>query len=164
MSKAFAVGLLLALSSSLAAADDKQKLVGTWKVVSIVTEYQDTGEKRAVFGESPRGYQIFAPDGRFIWFVTADGRKTARTGEEMAEAFRTMAGSSGTYQVEGDKLMSKTDVASTTAWVGLERVSTFKLDGGRLHFAGSWGPSGLRPGAMIRSVSVWEREKAAPSQ
>jgi hypothetical protein len=40
-------------------ADDRAKLVGIWKLTSIVGEFQDTGEKSYDWGKNPTGYQIF---------------------------------------------------------------------------------------------------------
>ena len=62
--------LLMGLSSSAFANDAelRQKIVGTWTLVSVVYEDQATKALTPIMGERPRGYQIATPDGR-IWFA-----------------------------------------------------------------------------------------------
>jgi hypothetical protein len=68
MMRALAFGLLaILLLPSLAHADDaelRQKIVGTWKLVSVVYEDQATKERMPVYGDHPRGIQIATPEGR----------------------------------------------------------------------------------------------------
>ena len=57
---------LLALVATAARADDaelKQKIVGTWKLVSVVYEDQESKARTPVYGEHPRGRQIATADG-----------------------------------------------------------------------------------------------------
>jgi hypothetical protein len=113
-------------------ADDSAKLVGTWKAVSFVTEYQSTGAREDILGKSPTGYTIYTAEGRVLSLITAAGRKAATTDQERAGLWRSMAGYSGTYRVEGDTLIAKLDVSSMPTWVGTERVWLFRIDGDRL--------------------------------
>ena len=49
---------LLALVATAARADDaalKQKIVGTWKLVSVVYEDQESKARTPVYGEHPQG-------------------------------------------------------------------------------------------------------------
>jgi hypothetical protein len=55
---------LLLLASPLHSADSG-KIVGTWKLVSVVYEDAQTKERTPVLGEHPRGYQIATPEGRW---------------------------------------------------------------------------------------------------
>ena len=72
--RAFAFAALLLMSLPAQAAD-KDKIVGTWKLVSVVYEDAQTKELTPVLGEHPRGYQIATPEGRWLALVTADGWK-----------------------------------------------------------------------------------------
>src|SRR4249919_4378207 len=90
----------LLLLSVPALAADKDKIVGTWKLVSVMYEDAQTKEKTPVLGEHPRGYQIATPEGRWIALVTADGRTVPKTDEDRANALRTMIAYSGRYRVE----------------------------------------------------------------
>jgi hypothetical protein len=49
-------------------ADDKEKVVGTWKLVSVVYEDVQTKVRTLVLGEHPNGYQIATPkDAGWRW-------------------------------------------------------------------------------------------------
>ena len=55
------------LCRASAQADDnelRQKIVGSWKLVSVVYEDQETKERTPVLGAHPRGRQIATADGR----------------------------------------------------------------------------------------------------
>jgi hypothetical protein len=69
---------LLLLSAPLHAASDKDKIVGTWKLVAVEYEDAQTKERTPVLGEHPRGYQIATPEGRWIALVTANGSRCRR--------------------------------------------------------------------------------------
>ena len=68
---------LLLLMAVPARADDqelRQKIVGTWKLVSVVYEDQESKTRTPVLGEHPKGRQIATADGRWLALVTAEGR------------------------------------------------------------------------------------------
>src|SRR6188768_213126 len=99
--------LTLLLASSLttsALANDSAKVVGTWKLVSFVNEFQDGSEPRGAYGNRPTGYIIFTPDGRMMSVVEAEGRKPPENDEQRAAAFRTIIAYTGMYRLEGDQL------------------------------------------------------------
>jgi hypothetical protein len=84
---------LLLLMAVPARADDqelRQKIVGTWKLVSVVYEDQESKTRTPVLGEHPKGRQIATADGRWLALVTAEGRTVPKTDEERAQALRTM--------------------------------------------------------------------------
>src|SRR3954447_1436571 len=88
------------LLSGSAFASDNEKIVGTWKLVSVVYEDQATKERTPVYGNNPKGYQIATPEGRWLALVTAENRPVPKTDEERAQALRTMISYSGRYRVE----------------------------------------------------------------
>ena len=116
--RALALGLLLLLGASPAMADVKKEIVGTWKLVSVMYEDQQTKELTPVLGAKPRGYQIATPEGRWLALVTAENRPVPKTDEERAQALRSMISYSGRYRIEGDKVITKVEVAWNEAWVG----------------------------------------------
>jgi Lipocalin-like domain len=69
----------LLLLASPAFASDQEKIVGTWKLVSVVYEDAQTKERTPVLGEKPRGYQIATPEGRWLALVTAENRPVPKT-------------------------------------------------------------------------------------
>ena len=95
---------LLALVATAARADDaelKRKIVGAWKLVSVVYEDQESKARTPVYGEHPRGRQIATADGLWLALVTAEGRTVPKTDEERALALRTMIDYTGRYRGRG---------------------------------------------------------------
>jgi lipocalin-like protein len=91
--------LLISLSTSAFANDAelRQKIVGTWTLVSVVYEDQATKELSPVLGEKPRGRQIATADGRWLALVTAENRPVPKTDEERARALTSMIAYTGRY-------------------------------------------------------------------
>jgi uncharacterized membrane protein len=71
-------------------ADDGDKVVGTWKLVSYEVEVQATGQKGPVMGEKPTGYATFSSEGRVFFVLTGEARKAAKTDQERAELLNTL--------------------------------------------------------------------------
>ena len=154
---AFAIGALLMTHSAI--ANDREKLIGTWKVLSFENEFQDGSPRRAVYGQ-PTGFIILTAEGRMAAIVVGEGRKPATTDEERAALLRTMFAYSGTYRLDGDKWITKVDVSWNPAWNGTEQVRFYKLDGNQLEVTGAWGPNLNLPGSPItRGVVLFERAK-----
>src|SRR5712691_13368569 len=103
--------LRLASLAAPAYADEKEQIIGTWKLVSVMYEDQETKALTPVLGNKPRGRQIATADGRWLALVTAENRPVPKTDEERAQALRTMISYSGRYRIEGDKVITKVEVA-----------------------------------------------------
>jgi Lipocalin-like domain len=142
-----------------AAADESEKLFGVWKLVSLTYEDSQTGEQKPLFGQHPKGCLILSPSGRMSAIVTAEGRLAPSTDEERGAAFRSMVAYSGTYRIEGDKWITKVDVAWNEAWVGTEQVRTYKLVGNRLDVVAMTQPAVNFSGRVLKAILSWEREK-----
>ena len=158
--KWFAVVILFALMIQPGFADDGAKIQGIWKLVGYEIEIQSTGQKEPAMGPNPTGYTVFTLEGR-VWFVLTGGdRKPAKTAEEKAELLNTVVAYTGKYRVEGNKWITKVDVAWNPEWVGTEQVRTFKLEGNRLQVLTPWRvmPNWPQKG-MTRSIVTFEREK-----
>jgi len=143
----------------VALTDDREKLFGIWKLVSVVGEFQDTSEKIYDMGKNPPGYSIYTPEGRQMFIIESEGRKAPKTDEDRATLFRTMFACTGIYRLEGDKLITKIDVSWNPALNGTEMVRVFKFEGDRLLISTAWAPSTRFPGRVTRGVFTWERAK-----
>ena len=156
------LGLALLLAAVPAPADDasdREKIVGTWKLVSVVYEDQESKARTPVLGQHPKGYQIATPEGRWLALVTADGRKVPQTDEERAQALRTMISYSGRYRVEGGKVITKVEVAWNEAWVGGEQVRFIRFEGDLLHIESPPMPHPNVGGKVVRVIVTWQRDK-----
>jgi len=142
-------------------AADSGKIVGTWKLVSVVYEDAQTKERTPVLGEHPRGYQIATPEGRWIALVTADGRPVPKTDEDRAKALRTMIAYSGRYRVEGDRVITKVEVAWNEAWVGGEQIRFLRFEGDDLlHIESPPMPHPNVNDRTVRVIVTWARDKS----
>ena len=154
----FAAMLLIV---SQAHAADKERIVGTWKLVSVMYEDAQTKELTPVLGEHPRGYQIATPEGRWIAVVTADGRPIPKTDEDRARALRTMIAYSGRYRVEEGKVITKVEVAWNEAWVGGEQVRFLRFEGDDvLHIESPPMPHPNVNDKVVRVIVTWQRDKS----
>jgi hypothetical protein len=151
---------LLCLSSLLlfgqpALADEKDKLVGAWRIVSAVVEDVQTKEQKPLYGEHPKGYLILLASGRMMSLLVSEGRKVPQTDEESA-AYRSMVAYSGKFTLEGNKWITKPDVAWNEAWL-VDQERYFRIEGDKLYIETE--PQ-INPnfGKLVRVTLVWERE------
>jgi lipocalin-like protein len=152
------IGILLLLCS-VARADVKDQIVGTWKLLSVMYEDQQTKELTPVLGQNPKGSQIATPEGRWLALVTAEGRKVPQTDEERAQALRSMISYSGRYRVEDNKVITKVEIAWNESWVGGEQVRFVRFEGDRLYIESPPMPHPNVGGRVVRVIVTWEREK-----
>ena len=135
-------------------------LLGTWKLQSFTTEYQDTGEQVEPYGAHPSGYLNYGPDRRMYVIIAGEGRKTpigvVPTGAETIELFNGMAAYAGTYTIEGDQVRHHVDVSWIEAWTGTTQVRQFQVEGNLLHIQST---AALDPldGRFSSSRIVWTK-------
>jgi Lipocalin-like domain len=142
-------------------AADKDRIVGTWKLISVMYEDAQTKEMTPVLGEHPKGYQIATPEGRWVALVTADGRPVPKTDEDRAKALRSMIAYSGRYRVEDGKVVTKVEVAWNEAWVGGEQVRFLRFEGDDLlHIESPPMPHPNVNDKVVRVIVTWARDKS----
>ena len=151
--------VILSSTATAALADDKDRIVGTWKLVSVVYEDVQSKERTPVLGAHPKGYQIATAEGRWLALVTADGRKVPQTDEERAAALRTMISYTGRYRLEDGKVITRVEAAWNEAWVGTEQVRAYRFEGERLHLESPPQPHPNLGGKVVRIIVTWEKEK-----
>jgi hypothetical protein len=158
--KLLVVLILFVITIQPAFAADATPVQGLWKLVSYEVETQATGKKDMVMGQDPTGYVIFTPEGRVFFTFTGDGRKPGKTDKEKADLLSTLVAYTGTYRIEGDKWITKVDVAWNPEWVGTEQTRNFKIDGNLLQITTPWRimPNWADKG-MSRSIVTLDRAK-----
>ena len=133
-------------------ADDSEKLLGIWKLVSWERETIATGQRKPYLGYSPTGYLIFTSEGRMMVLITGEGRLGLNTNQNCAELFSSLYAYTGIYQIQGDKWITKIDAAWNPGWVGNNAIRSFKIEGDRLQaVAGS--------GRTEKDIIIWEKAK-----
>jgi hypothetical protein len=149
---------MLCLVAQPSLADDRTQVVGLWKLVSYEVEVQATGEKWPVMGQHPTGYVNFSLDGRVFFMLTGEGRTPPKSDQDRANLLGTLIAYTGMYRVEGDRWITKVDVAWNPEWIGTEQARTFKIDDDQLQVLTPWRvmPNWVDKG-MTRSIVTFER-------
>jgi hypothetical protein len=139
---------------------DADRVLGIWKLVSQEIEVQGTGQIETPLGEKPTGYAVFTQEGRVFFILTGELREPATNDEERAGLLSTLVAYTGPYRIEGDKWITKVEVAWNPEWVGSEQARFFKLDGDRLKVLSPWRvmPNWPEKG-MTRSILTFVRSK-----
>ena len=111
----------------------QQSVVGTYKIISQDVEVGGTATQP--LGKAPHGYLVLTPS-RFVAFYTGDNRKFGTSVADKAALLDTLVGWSGTYRVEGGKIVFAVDASWTEVWTGKDQVRNWALSGNRLTLTG----------------------------
>ena len=133
-------------------------VVGTWKLVSSVTEELATGKKAPLLGEHPKGYLIYTPQGRMMGLVVHETRSPPKVDEDRINLHKYMVSYSGRYTIEGDKVVHHVDISWDEALTGTDLVRFFKLEGDRLTITTAPAKNVITGPETSAGVLVWERE------
>jgi hypothetical protein len=153
------IALLLLLPCASIAGADQSALVGVWKLNSFVVETIETKERRALYGEHPKGFLVITPE-RFTAVLTGEGRKVPQTDEDRVSSFRTMIAYSGLYRIEGNRLTTKVEVSWNEGWTGTDQTRIFRLEGDKLFIESIPAPAINNPQmGMTRGILEWQRSK-----
>ena len=138
------------------------RLIGTWKLVSVVAEDLASGEKRDAWGPSPHGFINYGPDGRMIVINTRGDRSkpqgSAPTREEAADLFQGVLAYAGRYSVNGNEVTHHVDISWNEAWTGTDQVRIARFDGDRVHLSTRPSPDPVNGRMSVRTM-VWEKLK-----
>ena len=138
------------------------RLVGAWKLVSVLTK-TSTGEiNESPYGLSPVGFLSYTEDGRVTALISYDGRKSlpvsGGTLEEQAEAYQTFFGYAGRYTLKGDKVTHTVEISSIQNYVDQNLVRWVKFEGDRIVLVTPPMPVN---GKMQTFELIWQRLPAA---
>ena len=143
-------------------ADDKDKLIGTWKLVSAVSEELSTGQKTNIYKGTPIGFITYGADGRVTTIIVDSQRQkpvgATATAAEAEALFRSMAAYAGSYTIKGNQVIHRPDASWNETWTGTEQVRDYKFDGERLLLATAPSPNPFTGKMSVRTL-VWEKIK-----
>jgi len=155
------IGLLSCIGFPIQApAQDLQtSIVGVWKLSSITRKDTQSGEVTNSLGERPVGYLVYTKAGRIFAFLVGSDRKPPEKSEptdsERAELFKSMVGYTGSYKVEGGKIIVRADASWNQSWTGVDRAQAAEVVGNRLTITATL--KSPRDGREILTANVWER-------
>jgi len=157
------LALAIAATPTTGLAQTRSDVVGTWKLVSIVSTDARGARVDSVYGDAPVGFLTYTADGRMHAIISHGGRKPlsrddriAAPAEERAAAFATFLAYAGRFSVATGKVVHHVEVASVQNWVGTDLVRTLTIDHGRLVLRT---PPLSQSGRTQTVELVWERVK-----
>jgi hypothetical protein len=154
--------LIVSGTSCPSSADDKDRLIGTWKLVSAVSEELATRVTTDIYKGTPVGFITYGAEGRVMTIVVDSTRKKpagpVATASEAEALFRSMAAYAGTYTIRGNQIIHRPDASWNETWTGTDQVRDYRFDGERLILATAPSPDPFTGKMSIRML-VWEKIK-----
>ena len=132
----------------------QQSLVGTYKIVSQDLEVD--GVATQPLGKAPHGYLVLTPT-RFVGFYTGDNRKFGTSVADKVALFETLVGWSGTYRIDGGKIILAVDASWVENWNGKDQVRNWALSGNRLTLTAGPMPYPRDPSKTVVVRQVYEK-------
>lgn len=118
------------------AQDLASQIVGVWKSTGWVRKEVATGKVDKLYGDQPVGHWVFTKGGRTLVLTVAQDRKKPAapviTDPERVELQKSMFAYSGSYKVEGTKLMVRVEASWNQSWTGTEQVRQIEIAGNKL--------------------------------
>jgi hypothetical protein len=137
-----------------------ERLIGTWKLVSVINEDVATGRKTDFFGPNPEGYINYGPDGRMIVINVRSDRKrpkgTVPTPEEAVDLFRSVLAYAGTYSIDGNTVTHHIDCSWNESWTGTHQKRIVRFDGARAQLSTEPTPDPIDGRMSVRTMT-WEK-------
>ncbi len=140
----------------------RARLIGTWKLVSVVNEDMATGRKSDYFGPNPAGFINYGPDGRMIVINARSDRKRPKgasaTPEEAADLFKSVLAYAGTYTIDGNTVTHHIDCSWNELWTGTHQKRLARFEGNRVHLSTEPTPDPVSGTMSVRTMT-WEKLK-----
>ena len=138
--------------------DTRNSLIGTWQLVSVKFELNDTGENIDMYGPEPLGYLILTAEGRFMVIETVRDRQLPQNDADNAALFKSMIAYSGHYRVlDHNRFVIDVDVAWHPAWMNTEQTRAFEVKGDLLSISTVGLVHPNFPGRAGQAVVRWRR-------
>jgi hypothetical protein len=141
------------------------KLVGTWKLVSVSLSTEGGERNDTPFGTSPTGFLTYTREGRMSAMMSYGGRKplsvsdwSLAAAEEKAEAFSTFAAYGGRYTLKEDRVIHHVEVSSLQNWVNTDLVRLIQFQDDRIVLRT---PPTSTNGKIQTWELIWERVSAS---
>ena len=118
--------------------ENKQPLVGIWKLFSYEVEIKESGEFFYPLGENPTGFICITENNHVMVTLTGEDRKPASSSEDSAELLNSLVSYAGTYRIEGNEWITSVLVAWKPDWVNTEQRRQFEIKNNRLRVLTTW--------------------------
>jgi hypothetical protein len=136
-----------------------ERLVGSWRLLSLRMESEDTGEITEPWGTRPQGRLVLTPEGWLITVTTAGDRLPPATDAEAAAQLNSMVCYSGKTRMDGNaRFVTEVDVAWHPSWLGSKQARNFTLESERLSIHTDVVAHPAYPGRSMSFLLLWQRE------
>jgi hypothetical protein len=132
--------------------DAAKALVGTYKLCSMKVELDDG----TIVERPSTGYIIITPK-RFTAIIASNDRKAGSDAVEKAALLDTLVAYTGSYTIEGQKLVTDVDVSWNQSWTGTKQRRTWTFDGKELKLASDPAASPSGPTGSVVARLEWEK-------
>ena len=133
-----------------------ERLIGTWRLLTVQVEMQDTDEVRE---EGGQGSLVVTPEGRLITVTTAPDRIAPSTDADAAALLVNMVCYSGRVRLDGPgRFVTHVDMAWHPSWLGTEQSRNFSISGDILSVRTDPLHHPAYPGRVVSHMLVWQRE------
>jgi len=112
---ALGIAIILVGANPAVAQDLASSIVGTWKITSYVRKEVESGATVNQYGQKPTGHVVYTKGGHFVYLYVSDARTAPAgvlTDADRVNLHRTMVAGSGTYKVDGKKII----LSYATSW------------------------------------------------
>ncbi len=139
---------------------NRERLIGTWRLVDVETEDLANGQKSKSWGPEPLGFINYAPNGRMMVMNLRSDRKkpssAVPTAAEAADLFKSMLAYAGTYTLDGNTVTHHIEISWNEAWSGTQQLRIARFDGNRVHLSTKPSPD-IANGRMSVRTMTWEK-------
>jgi len=143
----------------------RERLIGTWKLVSARRKEIASGREDSFFGDEPSGYINYSPDGRMIALLVRGDRprpqSEAASAGEAETLFRSVVSYAGTYSVNGNEVTHHVDISWNELWTGTDQTRLVTFDGDYVRLSTRPSPDPIEGKMSVRTMT-WERWNSAP--
>ena len=157
---AAAAAFTLTLAQPVPAQDLASSIVGVWKLSSQMRKEVASGKTMNTFGERPAGHLIYTKGGYFTFTIVADGRKSPATPNvtdaERIDLFKSSSFGSGSYKVDGNKVVARYDTSWHQLWTGKDIAAQAEVKDKTLTLTTAPFKSPM-DGVEVVVVTTWER-------
>ena len=137
--------------------EPRERLLGTWKMVSWTTEDLISGEKSPGLGDNPEGYITYSPEGRVMVLVLrSDRAKPAGlvpTNAEKIALYDSMFAYSGTFSVDDERVLHYIDMSWNEVWTGTTQIRFLRLQGDQLTYISAPSRSPMNDRDCVHTVT-----------
>jgi len=138
----------------------RERLIGTWALERWATSYED-GRVIYPMGEDATGFLLYTPDGHMAALLSRGNRPAFVTGEQLTAAVEeklhgwdSYFSYSGTFLVEGERVIHRVLTCQYPNWVGQVQERMLRFEGDRLHLLT---PAQKTRRGLQTSAVVWHR-------